>query len=67
MQLSKYEIIRLIQEWFDAYKEWAKNLAGPWLKENLDVIDFWLDEGLESEVEGSSLSFLLMANQMYVG
>ena len=42
------------QEWFDAYKEWAKNLAGPWLKENLDVIDFWLDEGLESEVEGSS-------------
>ena len=41
-------------EWFDAYKEWAKNLAGPWLKENLDVIDFWLDEGLESEVEGSS-------------
>ena len=41
-------------EWFDAYKEWAKNLAGPWLKKNLDVIDFWLDEGLESEVEGSS-------------
>ena len=35
------------QEWFDAYKEWAKNLAGPWLKENLDLIDIWLDEGLE--------------------
>ena len=46
------------QEWFDAYKEWAKNLAGPWLKENLDVIDFWLDEELESEVEVfSSISF----------
>ena len=34
-------------ERFDAYKEWAKNLAGPWLKENLDLIDIWLDEGLE--------------------
>ena len=46
------------QEWFDAYKEWAKNLAGPWLKENLDVIDFCLDEELESEVEVfSSISF----------
>ena len=36
----------------------AKNLAGPWLKENLEVIDFWLDEELESEVEVfSSISF----------
>jgi hypothetical protein len=38
-------------------KEW-QNLAGPWLKENLDAIDFWLEEGLESEVEGfSPISF----------
>jgi len=21
-------------EWFDAYKDWAKNLAGPWLKKS---------------------------------
>ena len=44
-------------EWFDDYKEW-QNLAGPWLKENLDAIDFLLEEGLESEVEGfSPISF----------
>ena len=34
-------------ERFDAYKEWAKNLACPWLKEYLDLIDIWLDGGLE--------------------
>ena len=44
-------------EWFDDYKEW-QNLVGPWLKENLDFIDCWLDEGLESEVGGfSPISF----------
>ena len=32
-------------EWFGAYKEWAKDIAAPWLKENLEVIDFWMDEG----------------------
>lgn len=41
-------------EWFDAYREWAISLAAPWLKENLDVIDFWLDAGIEAEVSGSS-------------
>ncbi|MDC0072810.1 hypothetical protein OAK06_06500 [Gammaproteobacteria bacterium] len=34
-------------ERFDAYREWAKNLEGPWVKENLDLIDIWLDEELE--------------------
>ena len=27
-------------EWFESYKVWAEDLAGPWLKNNLDVIDF---------------------------
>ena len=31
---------------FDAYKVWAEELAVPWLKANLDVIDFWMDCGL---------------------
>ena len=26
-------------EWFGAYKEWAKDIAAPWLIENLEVID----------------------------
>lgn len=41
-------------EWFDAYKEWADRLAAPWLRANLDVIDFWLDCGIEAEVNGSA-------------
>ena len=39
---------------FAEYKEWANALAAPWLKANLDVIDFWMDDGEEPEVTGSS-------------
>ena len=38
---------------FDAYREWACELAAPWLMANLDIIDFWLDDGSEAEVTGS--------------
>ena len=41
-------------EWFDAYKTWADKLAAPWLRANLDVIDFWLDCDIEAEVRGSA-------------
>ena len=41
-------------EWFEAYKEWANKLAAPWLKANLDIIDFWMDDGMEPEVGGSA-------------
>ncbi|MGF1598711.1 MAG: hypothetical protein ACFCVK_17585 [Acidimicrobiales bacterium] len=41
-------------EWFEAYREWARDHAAPWLEANLDVIDFWLDDGHEAEVSGSS-------------
>lgn len=41
-------------EWFDAYKDWADRLAASWLLANLDVIDFWLDCGIEADVGGSA-------------
>ncbi len=41
-------------DWIDAYKDWADRLAAPWLRANLDVIDFWLDCGIEAEVGGSA-------------
>ena len=41
-------------EWFDAYRRWAEELAGPCLRDNLDVIDFWVDDGAEAEVAGSN-------------
>jgi hypothetical protein len=42
--------------WFDAYRDWARELAAPWLKANLDVIDFWCDDGQEALVSGSAPS-----------
>lgn len=41
-------------EWFERYKDWAIRLAAPWLKANLDVIDFWLDAGFDAEVGGTA-------------
>jgi hypothetical protein len=41
-------------QWFGAYREWAANFAAPWLKANLDVIDFWVDDGIAPEVSGSA-------------
>ena len=41
-------------EWFDAYCEWASRVAAPWLKANLDLIDFWIDDGMEAIVSGSA-------------
>jgi uncharacterized protein YbaA (DUF1428 family) len=40
-------------QWFEAYKKWAVELATPWLKANMDIIDFWVDCGIESEVGGA--------------
>ncbi len=56
MPNSIYEIrdYTIESEWFDAYKTWAKELAAPWLKSNLEVIDFWMDEGESPEVSGSN-------------
>ncbi len=41
-------------EVFEAYREWAERLAAPWLRDNLDVIDFWMDCGIDAEVSGSN-------------
>lgn len=50
-----YEIrdYTIAAEDFPAYKVWANSVAGPWLKANLDVLDFWMDAGIEAEVAGS--------------
>ena len=41
-------------ETIDAYRDWADKLAAPWLRANLDVIDFWVDCGIEADVSGSN-------------
>ena len=35
-----------LPEKFEAYKKWAIDEAVPFLKENLDVVGFWIDNGL---------------------
>jgi len=37
---------------FDAYKVWAEE-AVPVLRSKLDLVGFWLDSGMDSEVGGS--------------
>ena len=41
-------------EWLDPYRRWAEELAAPWLKANLNVIDFWMDCGIAAEVGGTN-------------
>ncbi|MEO2178026.1 MAG: hypothetical protein ABGY96_28585 [bacterium] len=37
---------------FDAYRKWAVDHAVPYLKANLDVVGFWLDNGEPPEING---------------
>ena len=39
---------------FDAYKRWAVTEAIPFLKDNLDVVGFWMDSGDAPEFSGSA-------------
>lgn len=38
---------------FEAYKKWAIDEAAPFLKANLNVVGFWLDNGADVELTGS--------------
>lgn len=38
---------------FDAYKKWALELAVPFLRANLDVVGFWVDNGDPPEITGA--------------
>ena len=53
-------------EWFERYKVWAET-AVPWLKAHLDVIDFWIDDGIEADLTGSDPRTRPTDNLMSVG
>jgi hypothetical protein len=38
---------------FEAYKAWAEE-AVPVLRANMDLVGFWIDQGIEPEVRGSN-------------
>ena len=41
-------------EWLESYRKWATELAVPWLRANLDLVDFWMDCGFDAEVSGTN-------------
>ena len=40
--------------WYAAYQVWARDHAVPWLRANLDVVGFWMEQGVPAEVSGSN-------------
>ena len=38
---------------FDKYQTWATKEAVPYLREHLDLVGFWMDNGEATEVMGS--------------
>ena len=41
-------------EWFDRYVYWAENHFIPYAKEKIDIVDFWVDKGIDAEVSGTN-------------
>ncbi|MAV61603.1 MAG: hypothetical protein CMQ83_04530 [Gammaproteobacteria bacterium] len=40
-------------EWFDEYVIWAENHFIPFVKKRIVLIDFWVNTGVEAEIDGS--------------
>lgn len=41
-------------EWWEPYRTWAEEVAVPVLAAKLDLVDFWVDDGIEAEMAGSN-------------
>ena len=41
-------------ECFDRYLYWAENHFIPYAKEKIDIVDFWVDKGIDAEVNGTN-------------
>ncbi len=51
---------------FEDYKAWARSEAGPYLKDQLDIVGFWLDSGIPTELNGEPLDALGSANITWI-
>ncbi len=40
--------------WYAAYQTWARDHAVPWLRANLDMVGFWMQQDVPAEVSGSN-------------
>jgi len=41
-------------EWFDDYVLWAEKYFIPFVTKRINVIDFWVNTGIEAEIDGSN-------------
>lgn len=48
------------------YREWAENHGVPYLKANLDVVGFWVNAGIEADVNGETLDPMGPANVTWI-
>ena len=53
-------------ERFEDYKAWARSEAAPYLREHMDIVDFWVDCGVPAEIMGAPLDDLGSANISWV-
>ena len=42
------------EQWFERYVYWAKNHFMPYAKKRINVIDFWIYNGIGAEIEGKN-------------
>ena len=51
---------------FDDYKNWIRTHALPHLRQELDLVGFWVDTGIEASVSGVPLDSLGPANVTWI-
>ena len=51
---------------FEAYKRWANDKAVAYLKENLNVLGFWVNADIPPEIQGQPMDDLGSANVTWI-
>jgi hypothetical protein len=62
-EIRRYHIV---PERFADYCLWARNHAVPYLRRHVDLVGFWLDNGMPSEVRGAPMDSLGSANVTWI-
>ena len=50
-------------EWLEPYRQWATEVAVPWLRAHLDLVDFWMDGVSMPKCQAPILHLQLTASQ----
>lgn len=65
---SVYEIrnYNIDPDHLESYKTWITNHGLPYIRNHMDVVGFWLEGGIESEINGAPIDELGSANVTWV-